>query len=179
MRPAKCDGNFKTLSLLKKMEVKKMNKKGISPLIATVLLIGFTIALAAVVMIWGQNLFQQTTEQTGEQASSQIKCIQEVDIDIISATNANPIVAMVDNKGEATIVNAIAKVYFTDNTVTVVNGNLSTSMFNNTLVAYGRNQISISYSGAGALDKVEILPVTTSDKGTNLICAQKSDIYDF
>ena len=32
--------------------MKFLNKKGISPLIATVLLIGFTVALAAVVITW-------------------------------------------------------------------------------------------------------------------------------
>ena len=130
-------------------------------------------------MIWGQDLFQQTTEQTGEQAASQIKCLQEVDIDIISATNANPIIAMIDNKGNVDIVNAIARVYFTDSTIAVINGNLSTDLFNPDLSAYGRNQMNVSYSGAGTLDKIEILPVTTSDKGINLICAQKSDIFDF
>ena len=37
--------------------MKMMNKKGISPLIATVLLIGFAVALAAVVMTWGLGLY--------------------------------------------------------------------------------------------------------------------------
>ncbi len=32
---------------------KKMNEKGVSTLIETVLIIGFTIVLAAVVMTWG------------------------------------------------------------------------------------------------------------------------------
>ena len=30
-----------------------MDKRGISPLIATVLIIGFTVALAAVIITWG------------------------------------------------------------------------------------------------------------------------------
>jgi len=32
-----------------------MNKKGISPLIATVLIIGFTVALAAIIITWGSG----------------------------------------------------------------------------------------------------------------------------
>jgi len=35
------------------------NKQGVSPLIATVLIIGFTIALAAVVMIWGETFLNE------------------------------------------------------------------------------------------------------------------------
>ena len=36
-----------------------MNKKGISPLIASVLLIGFTIVLAFLVFKWGGELFEK------------------------------------------------------------------------------------------------------------------------
>ena len=42
----------------------RKNKRGISPLIATVLLIGFTVALAAMVMTWGSGFIKKTTEQT-------------------------------------------------------------------------------------------------------------------
>ena len=51
-----------------------MNKKAISPLIASVLLIGFTVALAAVVMTWGGGFVRKTTEQTGETAEKTIMC---------------------------------------------------------------------------------------------------------
>ena len=50
------------------------NKRGISPLIATVLIIGFTVALAAVVMTWGSGFVRETTESTSEQATSAIEC---------------------------------------------------------------------------------------------------------
>lgn len=36
-----------------------MNKKGVSPLVATIIIIGFTIVLALVVNIWGQNYFPE------------------------------------------------------------------------------------------------------------------------
>ncbi len=40
-----------------------MDKKAVSPLIATVLIIGFTVALAAVVITWGSRFVQQTQEE--------------------------------------------------------------------------------------------------------------------
>ncbi|MBS3163071.1 hypothetical protein J4427_00055 [Candidatus Woesearchaeota archaeon] len=49
-----------------------MNKKGISPLIATVLIIGFTIVLAVVVMQWGNSFVKSLTEQ--QQVQEQIGC---------------------------------------------------------------------------------------------------------
>ncbi len=50
------------------------NKKGISPLIATVLLIGFAVALAAVVMTWGGGFIRKTTEETGTTAEKTMMC---------------------------------------------------------------------------------------------------------
>lgn len=40
------------------------NKKAISPLIATVLIIGFTIVIAALVITWGTGLFKKTVSET-------------------------------------------------------------------------------------------------------------------
>jgi len=50
------------------------NKKGISPLIATVLIIGFTIVLAALVIQWGGDLFKGFQEETGKSAELSTKC---------------------------------------------------------------------------------------------------------
>lgn len=64
------------------------NKKGISPLIATVLLIGFTIVLAALVMRWGSELFQSTTTTQGCTAEARIECATDIDIQLSSTNNS-------------------------------------------------------------------------------------------
>ena len=51
-----------------------MNKKAISPLIATVLLIGFTVALAAIIITWGSNFIEGITDTTAEQTDFRLKC---------------------------------------------------------------------------------------------------------
>ena len=58
------------------------NKRGISPLIATVLLIGFTIVLAAIVFKWGTLFTKQTTGSTDCQSQATIACAQEVQISL-------------------------------------------------------------------------------------------------
>jgi len=60
----------------------RKNKKGISPLIATVLLIGFTIVLAALVMRWGGTLFRETTQTTGCESQGRIACSSQVEISV-------------------------------------------------------------------------------------------------
>lgn len=54
------------------------NKKGISPLIATVLILGFTVALAAVIMVWGTRFTTNIQEQTEETANTQVICTNDV-----------------------------------------------------------------------------------------------------
>ena len=58
-----------------------MNTKGISPLIATVLIIGFTVALAALIITWGGQFIRGTQESVEQQAGVQLACSQlEFDI---------------------------------------------------------------------------------------------------
>lgn len=52
-------------------------KKGVSPLIATVLLIAFAVALGAVVMNWSHSLV--TPEEKGKEACPDIKLFVETD----------------------------------------------------------------------------------------------------
>lgn len=68
---------------------KRGNKKGISPLIATVLLIGFVVAVAAVVMLWGKGFVKERAEKEGALSQAQLECnLIEIEInDDLSVTN--------------------------------------------------------------------------------------------
>ena len=66
------------------------DKKGISPLIATVLLIGFTIVLAALVMRWGTGLLEGTTETQECLSLARIGCTEvDFSLSVISADYNN------------------------------------------------------------------------------------------
>lgn len=58
------------------------NKRGISPLIATVLVIGFTIVLAALVITWGTRLFQTTVAETEIQSTFSVVCSTGLKLDV-------------------------------------------------------------------------------------------------
>ena len=62
-----------------------MNKRGISPLIATVLIIGFTIVIAALVFQWGGNYFQSSTSETSQEAERAI-AMTGIEINLKEAT---------------------------------------------------------------------------------------------
>ena len=53
-------------------------KRGVSPLIATVLLIAFAVALGAIVMTWGENYVRTTADFAKTQSDVQLQCTSDV-----------------------------------------------------------------------------------------------------
>ena len=51
-----------------------MERKGISPLIAAVLLIAFTMAVAAILTAWVTTFTEETAEQVGDEGEAQVSC---------------------------------------------------------------------------------------------------------
>ena len=62
---------------------KLWHKKGVSPLIATVLLIAFAVSLGAVVMNWGRGYVESTMEQAEVQSSEKISCSMDTSMGIV------------------------------------------------------------------------------------------------
>ncbi len=60
------------------------NRKGVSPLIATVLLIAFAVALGAIVMSWGKSYITQTQTDVQNKGNLQMTCSEDVGINILS-----------------------------------------------------------------------------------------------
>ncbi len=94
-----------------------LNKRGISPLIATVLLIGFTVALAAVVITWGSGFVNKVTSTTEESTLKTISCTTDVSFEITKVTcdtepgNPDPSTITVDNRGSLDIEGLILRFY--------------------------------------------------------------------
>ncbi|MFH1592817.1 MAG: archaellin/type IV pilin N-terminal domain-containing protein [Candidatus Woesearchaeota archaeon] len=65
------------------------NKKGISPLIATVLIIGFTVALAALIITWGGQFVRQTQGSVGEENELGLAC-SKLNFDITAVVCVDP-----------------------------------------------------------------------------------------
>lgn len=105
--------------------MKNMFKKGISPLIATVLVIGFTVALAAVILTWGTTFTKSIAKGTEETTEIQLACAQDVQFDVKAACAADldadgivdGIRFIVENNGNRDIVNFTARFKVTDTNV--------------------------------------------------------------
>lgn len=61
-----------------------MKKKAISQHIATVLLVGFVIALITIVLLWGRNYIQEKAEKQGKLAEKQLEC-ENIGFEVVNA----------------------------------------------------------------------------------------------
>ncbi|MBW2996717.1 hypothetical protein KY349_00080 [Candidatus Woesearchaeota archaeon] len=70
---------------MKKKNTNRMfrSRKAVSPLIATVLLIAFAVALGAVVMNWGRGYVEDTANIARERSDTEVTCASDVDISIV------------------------------------------------------------------------------------------------
>lgn len=65
----------------------KRAKSGVSPLIATVLLIAFAVALGAVVMNWGRSFVQQQTAEAEKTTQTKLGCSLKVNLKVAEIDN--------------------------------------------------------------------------------------------
>ena len=133
-----------------------MKKRGISPLIATVLLIGFTIVIAALVMIWGSNLVKERAEKIGAKSEAQISCAAKIEIDLKQAECSNSkIKVAVENKGTDSIDGFRARIHYGSDVET------KTIPLQPVLKGTSQRTIEIEYDDAKNPTSVEIIPFVT------------------
>jgi len=66
-----------------KSEYLIMNKRGLSPLMATLLLIGFSVALGTIVMNWGQGYIEEKAEFVQSAHAAEVGC-ENVDAKVVT-----------------------------------------------------------------------------------------------
>ena len=128
-------------------------KRGISPLIATILLIGFTVVLAAVVLTWGQGWFAGLTEGTTESTNLQLACT---------------------NRGGLTI----SEVCDTGNDVRVTVMNTGNIAYTACTVTGGGEKSVCDGTAAGAVSVETLVGVTTLSAGSTVTSVFTIDTGD-
>ena len=85
------------------MPRKAFNKRGVSPLIATVLLISFAVALGSVVLNWGRNLDIAKPGGTCSGVSIKIRSIADAEVCYSGSGSSTYIKFIIDNIGSVDI----------------------------------------------------------------------------
>jgi flagellin-like protein len=106
---------------MKKTTKKRRNfkQKGISPLIATVLILGFTVVLAVLVINWAIPFVRNIQDTTEETSNVQILCAQDVVFNIrnVCDSGTNQIKILVANDGVRKIDEFTVRSYRSDSDV--------------------------------------------------------------
>src|SRR3989344_2640583 len=128
-----------------------MQKRGISPLIATVLIIGFTIVLAAIIFIWLSGSIEKIIT-TQKEAEKELACT-DVKLDIKKACVENAYLnILVENQGSKEVKAELFR----------VKGNLNTEIINKdeAITQFGTRNFNLIYNPfiTSTLNKLELFP---------------------
>ncbi|MFW5852456.1 MAG: archaellin/type IV pilin N-terminal domain-containing protein [Nanoarchaeota archaeon] len=140
----------------------RFNKKGISPLIATVLLIAFAVALGAVVMNWGRSYVEETARQSGVTSDTKVTCAQKVRLEIVQVgrvpricynEDESVIEITLQNKGEVELLGLLFNVLGTEGTGETVD--IEETLQRSRIKKY---EIEYSESEHGEAEFIQVVP---------------------
>ena len=138
-------------------------KRGITPLIATVLLIGFTVALAAMIMTWGFDFITRQTEDVDLKAEEALKCASDLGFKLGVDCTTDEIT--VDNTGKIDIIALQLRKH---------KGNNITPIIVPQVLVVGQKK---GFSELGSLQgltnvKVDVVATIKSASGKDIVCTE-------
>ncbi|MBD3313396.1 hypothetical protein GF345_03055 [Candidatus Woesearchaeota archaeon] len=169
-----CRNNVSKKAKSNKSVILLMDKKAVSPLIATVLLIAFAVALGAVVMNWGRSYVEDTAEFAQEKSSTEITCSMDIRTEIIKIGETSQI--CYDDDAETlnfTIQNSGTVRVDGLRIQAIGNSSIVSKEINETFPTAEPKRMYINYSvdGNGSIRQVRFTPmITVEEKG--VWCAQ-------
>ena len=146
------------------------NKRGLSPLIATVLLVGFSVAIVALVIVWGTNYVKEVQEKEGGIAEGKLNCATDVEINILNVEK------IADGQLDISVANVKNTV---DGFVFRVNGNKGTDIVavNTKIESAGTQTIQLNYDASATGDitsgSIEAIPRIRIGKGAYEACSNQ------
>ncbi len=159
------------------------SKKGVSPLIATVLLIAFAVALGAVVMNWGRSYVEATAEDVEKSANHQTDCSTKVSLKF-SEDAGIPIIEYNETDGKLIFVMTnTGNVQLEDARVSIYGANYDIETFDLLSIYSGKfpilpgypNKFNLTFATTGAINKIEIVPsIKSSGSASSSFCSDDS-----
>ena len=163
------------LKLFKEKDSKVLIQKlGISPLIATVLLVAFVILIAVLIWFWWDKIIHEQAEKIGAETTGEISCAQDISFALSNAyctPSSEAAGVTVENTNTGDIYKFIVRAKQGNEIIEVVESPLS-------LQASAAGELGITYnatlySGLGP-DALEIMPQIIS-QGATVTCNEKTE----
>lgn len=146
-----------------------MEKRGLAPLIATILIIGFVVVLATMILFWGSSFLTNLKESSEKMALESISCSTDVAIHVKSACSmGNEAVFFVENVGSRDFKGFLIIFYGSE-------GGDSISIEEN-LLPYEIKKLNPSFDAdkIGEINKLRIYPLILLG-GKTVLCSNKYD----
>jgi flagellin-like protein len=138
-----------------------MQMKGISPLVATVLLIAFTVAVAGIISVWLTGFARTSTSTVGKESERQLICSYAA-ISLRSvkySTSSSTLSGILENSGSVAIGNLSLQIIYANATTQkfelclIGNQALNCSVSNISLAKYG-DAITFNVSASRDFDTI-------------------------
>lgn len=151
------------------MHVRKHNKRGVSPLIATILLAMFALSLGSVIVNWSFNI-QSRKQGSCAEISFNIRNTQEAQMCIHQQQNQQTVQFVVDNIGDARITGF--DVWMIGSTATKLSSIDDIDIHPNEIYVHNKNTITYEEEVYGELHQVQLYPKV----GTHpvVLCSQQA-----
>ncbi len=150
-------------------------KRGMAPLAATFLLIGFSVLLGAVVMSWGQEYVEARAQFVMGASAAPGECA-DIDLDTVklrgaslACTQGNELKLVLENKGPS-VIEAVQLRVIADSNVDVVQNTLKGPLFMG-------QAATILYPLQGPPAQVRLTPWLIKDRPSEL-CFDKEIVYE-
>ena len=163
----------------------KLTKKGVSPLIATVLLIAFAVALGAVVMNWGKGYVQTQALNVETKGNAALSCQGDIELNVYILNQRPKICYAVDSTGTT------LKVMLKNDGTATINGfsvnivsdtdNVFSEDIDKDIIGGGviKLDLPVNQTDFGTIKQVEFTPkILVSGVQKPVLCSQNSKVVD-
>lgn len=140
------------------------DKKGVSPLIATVLLVGMVIAAAGIILLFSKNITREITEKSGAQAQLALDCAKNIKINVLGVRGD---AFEVENTGNMRIDRFLLRLKQDDN-IMPIHAPTSVDPGDATLV---------SFAGQPQFEEASIVPMINVGGNVYVPCSKREETY--
>ncbi len=157
-----------------------MKKRGVSPLLSTVLIIAFVVVLAAFIFGWGKGYIEDLTESAGEKTEEKIFCLQSVGFEISTlcySSDKGTLKVGVDNRGKKDITGLIFRIKYLDGSAdAVLSGTEKVKSGTFPIKEANLEVFEVEYDKTKNLKEIEIIPKGILKQGKEVTCIESSEL---
>lgn len=153
------------------------NKKGISLLLSTILIIALIVFLSILVFWWGRTYIENLTENAGERTEEKLLCLQEISFKISSLCygSANGIIRIgIDNMGKREITGVIFRIRYLDGSADVILDE-SIKLGKLPIKEADLEIFEINYDKTKDLKEIEVIPISIYNQVKEVTCTESSE----